>query len=97
MCCYCILATTAGVLAIGAIQEDNFLQSQSGATVGLGELRHEEGGQMALEGSWALGGQLMEGCLVWSTICSIGGIIVMQCNMMDYNHRPAKSPIPRAS
>ena len=58
MCCYLILAVTSCALSAAAIHEDDFIRSNSGATGGLRQLQHEEGGSISLDGNWKIGAHI---------------------------------------
>ena len=50
-------------------------------------MTNEEGNAVPIEGKWKLGGTIMSGCCFFSYILSAAGVMIMACNMGDYNHR----------
>ena len=64
-----------------------FIAADSSAVAGLATMTNEEGGVVAIEGNWKLGGDIVSACCTLSYIVSGLGISIMYCNMSDFNHR----------
>merc|ERR1711939_402906 len=84
---YVFFTTIGMILTYFAIRGDKYLMANSGAYAGLETLFDEADQTVPLQGSWATGGKIMKSMSVFSFIFSGLGILVMCCNMADYNHR----------